>query len=266
MNKEFILYLKSVKKKKKITNEKLSVMSNVPLGTINKLFSGDTENPKMSTLSAVCKALDVSIEDTNGSAEEDGFNVRMTLKGEEAEFIQTWRKLDSYGKSLVANIINHEISRIADSAKNNSSIHSDFHTSAVITSQMKNQNQKRGRRNIYQVPLYELPVSAGSGVFLEDTTSYKIDVPKGVSYDTVDFALKIRGESMESEYFDGEVILIKKVPSVLKGELGIFNIDGEAFFKVYGGDRLISLNKKYSDILLADKNSARCLGKVVGKL
>lgn len=274
MNKEFILYLKSVKKKKKLTNEKLSYLANVPLGTINKLFSGDTENPKMSTISAVCKALDVSIEDMEGNNETDGFNVRMTLKSEEAELIQNWRKLDVHGKSLISTVMLHEAARVlietpvAAAINDDASGDSQREAVRLPMPDLKKTSQKKSAKFSagFSVPLYELPVSAGLGMLLEDTPSHNISVPKNISYEAPDFALKIRGDSMEPEYHDGEIIIIKNVPSVQKGELGIFNVDGEAFFKIFGGDRLISLNKKYSDIKLTPKNSAECIGKVIGKL
>lgn len=48
--------------------------------------------------------------------------------------------------------------------------------------------------------------------------------------------------------------------------LGIFILDGNGFFKVFGGDRLFSLNKEYGDILLKDFEDVRVAGRVIGKL
>ena len=50
------------------------------------------------------------------------------------------------------------------------------------------------------------------------------------------------------------------------GELGIFVLDGNGYFKKFGGDRLISLNEDYGDILLNGYSEIVCCGKVVGKL
>jgi hypothetical protein len=50
------------------------------------------------------------------------------------------------------------------------------------------------------------------------------------------------------------------------GELGIFLLDGCGFFKVYGGDTLISLNPEYGPILLKEFANVQCKGRVVGKL
>lgn len=48
------------------------------------------------------------------------------------------------------------------------------------------------------------------------------------------------------------------------GEIGIFIINGEGFIKKYGGDRLISLNDDYEDIMLSENNFNKYCGKVLG--
>ena len=49
--------VKQVKKDKGITNEALSEASGIPLGTLGKLLSGFTEEPKLSTAVAIAEAL-----------------------------------------------------------------------------------------------------------------------------------------------------------------------------------------------------------------
>jgi phage repressor protein C with HTH and peptisase S24 domain len=71
---------------------------------------------------------------------------------------------------------------------------------------------------------------------------------------------------MEPKYHDGDILLVEETESVDIGELGIFILDGNGYFKKYGGDRLISLNEEYGDILLKDYAEAVCCGRVVGKL
>ena len=71
---------------------------------------------------------------------------------------------------------------------------------------------------------------------------------------------------MEPKYRDGDVLLVEECESVEYGELGIFMLDGEGYFKKFGGDRLISLNPEYSDIMLENFEDIACCGKVIGKL
>ena len=40
--------LKLLKEKRKLTNQQLSDLSGVPVGTINRILSGQTDNPRLS--------------------------------------------------------------------------------------------------------------------------------------------------------------------------------------------------------------------------
>ena len=53
----------SAEKEKKLTNEELSVLSGVPKGTIDKITSGATKDPKLETLKALARVLDCSLSD-----------------------------------------------------------------------------------------------------------------------------------------------------------------------------------------------------------
>ena len=64
----------------------------------------------------------------------------------------------------------------------------------------------------------------------------------------------------------GIILLIETADSVEVGELGIFILDGDGYFKIYGGDCLISLNPEYGKIMLKDFDEVACIGKVRGKL
>lgn len=56
-----IEYIKEVKKQKGLTNEDLSKLSGVPLGTLNKILSGHTPDPQFETVKAICRALGISL-------------------------------------------------------------------------------------------------------------------------------------------------------------------------------------------------------------
>ncbi len=120
-----------------------------------------------------------------------------------------------------------------------------------------------GRRAVL---LYDLPVSAGTGVFLDDSVGTEIFIPDAPRTQEADFALRIAGDSMEPKYHAGDVLLVQNCENVEEGELGIFMLDGNGYFKKYGGDRLISLNPAYPPIMLKDFEETACFGRVVGKL
>lgn len=55
--------LKLMKKNSGKTNKHISEESGVPLGTVNKLFAGQTRDPKIDTLSAIVHCLGYTLDD-----------------------------------------------------------------------------------------------------------------------------------------------------------------------------------------------------------
>lgn len=51
------------KKKLGITTEELSKQSGVPVGTLNKILSGATKDPKLETLKAIARVLGLTLND-----------------------------------------------------------------------------------------------------------------------------------------------------------------------------------------------------------
>ncbi len=110
-------------------------------------------------------------------------------------------------------------------------------------------------------------VSAGRGFDLSGDDDWEeIEIPDTHEARKADYALTIQGDSMEPIYYDGDIVLVKKQDAVEIGQVGIFVLDGSGFIKKYNGDRLISLNEKYDDILLEDYNDCRCDGRVIGRV
>jgi len=111
---------------------------------------------------------------------------------------------------------------------------------------------------------------AGSWQQISDTSQYGDDGEyvetdaKGV------FALRVRGESMETEFHEGDIIIINPH---LKPEhndyVVVSNEQGEATFKQlkkYGKTRVLHpLNPKYDDIELSREIEYRIIGVVVEK-
>ncbi len=112
-------------------------------------------------------------------------------------------------------------------------------------------------------------VSAGTGFELDEGDNWEtIEIPDTPDARRADFAITIKGNSMEPIYFDGDIVLVKQQPAVELGEIGIFDIEDNGYIKKYGGDRLISLNAEYDDIILSDYDEERihCFGKVIGRV
>lgn len=258
----YIDRIKTIKSEKKITNDALSEMTGIPLGTLSKILAGISDSPKLSNIVAICDALDCSLDYILTGIPENTNNY--TLEESEMTLIENYRKLDKHSRELVSLVINKEAERANDSGLDMRARTSRTQGRAVILGRdsMK-QAAGLGKRKI---SLFDLPVSAGTGVFLTDTESVTISIPSTAQTEGADFALRIKGNSMEPKYKDGDILLVEECESVEYGELGIFILDGDGYFKKYEGDRLVSLNPDYAPILLKNFDETSCCGRVIGKL
>ena len=132
--------------------------------------------------------------------------------------------------------------------------------------ELEEQNKTQEDEVYYNyVPFYGY-ASAGTGQPIYDTPVETIKV-KG--YEPMhDLALLTSGDSMEPLYKNGDVIFINKTPEVQNGQIGVFILDGECFVKKLridedGTVRLVSLNKKYKDIIINEYSNFTVVGKVV---
>ncbi|CEJ74256.1 DNA-binding protein [[Clostridium] sordellii] len=94
-----------LKKEQGLTNEELSIKSGVPLGTLSKITSGITKDPKLETLKSIAKVLNCSLDDF-----DDNTNSYVLSKQDEINLIEKYRQLDTHGKKLINTIIAFELS------------------------------------------------------------------------------------------------------------------------------------------------------------
>ena len=113
------------------------------------------------------------------------------------------------------------------------------------------------------IRLYDEPVAAGSGYFLDSEAYEEIEVDDTVPGDA-DFAVRVSGDSMEPRFIDGQIVFIRKQQTLAVGEVGIFEMNGDAYIKKLGQSRFISLNPRYKPIMLGEFDSVHVFGKVVG--
>lgn len=267
---DYIARIKKIKSERKITNEKLSELTGIPLGTLSKIMAGISDSPKLSNMVLIAAALGCSL-DYIVSGTPDNTN-NYTLSEEEISLMEDFRQLDKHGKELVYMVARKELDRIGVISVNTDvpagQKNDQLQKTAIILPSPIIDVTKAVASDFARktVLLYDLPVSAGPGVYLDDSTCDEISIPDNERTASTDFALRIRGNSMEPKYRDGDILLVEDTDSVEIGELGIFILDGNGYFKKFGGDRLISINSEYGDILLRDYAEAVCCGRVVGKL
>lgn len=137
---------------------------------------------------------------------------------------------------------------------------------ALAEASMKELTDDGQQAETIYIEMYNLPVSAGAGVYLDGYDKDMIEVESTNLTEKANFALKISGNSMEPKYRDGDIVLISSQPCIDIGDVGIFILNGEGYIKQFGGDRLISLNKRYDDVIINEDDDFYCKGKVIGKL
>lgn len=88
------------KKKLNLTTEELSEKSGVPVGTLNKILSGATKDPKLETLKAIAKVLGLTLNDFDD--ENSGIHTIAAHKEGENFTPDELAKIEEYKKLLLA--------------------------------------------------------------------------------------------------------------------------------------------------------------------
>ncbi len=220
-----------------LTQPKLAELLGVSKGTIGNYETGISKpnEPILIRMFGVLKcdanylyADDIAIDNIGG--------IRLTP--EEQTYIKKYRQLDTYGQKAVDTLIDIELDRCTEQGD-------------------------ADRSNLIQICYISAPVSAGFGDMLEDFENReKMYVTYTEESRKADFMLKVDGDSMRPKFNDGDYILIRKQPAVEVGQIGIFAHNGNGYVKKFGGDRLISLNPKYDDIMV--NGDTICFGLVLG--
>ena len=228
-----------------LTQKQLAKELGIAGTTVTGYEKGNSE-PNVNTIG---KIMDILHVDANFLWQDEmnahgGFPSQ--LQYQELEFLKKYRTLDEYGKDVVNTILEKELYRTNQQQS----------VEYTINPEMSDM--------VRELPLYYMPVSAGSGNYL-DTTDFELIQVADIAYASkADFAVRISGDSMEPRFSTGDIILVQEQSAVEPGELGIFILNGDSLFKVFGGDRLISLNKDYGDRLIGPDDSFYCKGKVLG--
>ena len=117
---------------------------------------------------------------------------------------------------------------------------------------------------LYSYDYYDHAASAGTGQYLNDVRVERIELPVDVD---ADFVIPIKGDSMEPDYHDGDLVFIQTSVDLNDGVIGVFNYNGEAYIKqlVIDEDQayLHSLNPEYKDMPITPETDFRIIGEVV---
>ena len=163
------------------------------------------------------------------------------FNSEEIDHIKKYRSLDNHGRKIIDYCLNEEYDR-------------------CVAAQTEQEEPE-----IISIKFAHLPASAGTGIDLSEENYSSLKVKANDLTRSADFAVRVSGDSMEPTYNDGDILLVEQLPINI-GDIGIFILNGDGYVKEFGGDRLISHNKKYPDIKLSEHDVIMCPGRVIGVL
>jgi len=142
---------------------------------------------------------------------------------------------------------------------------------AYAERQLEEQNEEETKGNevseviqLYSYDYYDHPASAGTGQYLNDVRVERIELPVDIDSD---FVIPIKGDSMEPDYHDGDLVFIQTSVDLNDGVIGVFNYNGDAYIKQLVIDKeqayLHSLNPSYKDMPITPETDFRIIGEVV---
>ncbi|MCL2248644.1 MAG: transcriptional repressor LexA [Oscillospiraceae bacterium] len=110
-------------------------------------------------------------------------------------------------------------------------------------------------------------IAAGEPIFADEDFNYYVECGAEIK---ADFALRVKGDSMiNARIHDGDIVFVRKQPTVNQGEIAVVLIDDEATlkrFRQYGNHVVLQAeNPAFSDIEfeLGEDVNIRILGKAV---
>lgn len=125
-------------------------------------------------------------------------------------------------------------------------------------------------RDIQKLMFFERSLAAGIG----DPSEFDDDgIPMYVYSDSLtghaDCVFTVNGDSMEPDYSDGSMVLVRRISDtgdLEPGDVGAFMIDNELYIKEYQPDGLHSYNPAYPVMRFCEFENVYLIGQVVGTL
>lgn len=235
---EIYKILESIMEKQKMSVADIARACNLPDSTVRGIISRKQKSIALEVAFKLSRGLNVSLATLNGEP-----STPLEVSPQEMTHIKKYRTLDGYGKTMVDTVLDLECKRYEE---------------------YKAAQTEYDECHIIEMPSYLQTASAGYGNWLEEAEEITITVPDTPMTRQADFAIRVSGDSMEPKYSDGDLVFVKKQDDIEVGEYGIWIVDGDAYIKKRGVDRLISLNHQYPDVEQGE--NVHCVGKVIGKL
>ena len=230
--------IKTFRKSAGFTQDELAKRLNTTKQTISRYEKGDRK-ANQDMLFELCDIFGVSIDDFFPSQNE-------TLQSPPTSSIQTiYDELNPPRQVKVLNYAKRQLN------------------------EQKNEEETKGNEvseaiQLYSYDYYDHPASAGTGQYLNDVRVERIELPVDID---ADFVIPIKGDSMEPDYHDGDLVFIQTSVDLNDGVIGVFNYNGDAYIKQLVIDKeqayLHSLKPSYKDMPITPETDFRIIGEVV---
>lgn len=255
--------INAIKKEKGLTNAQIAQLSGITLSTLDKITSGVNTNPKLDTLQAICGVLGCTLNDF---VDYPTAKTAPLYTSEAMKLADDFdHRMDAWGQKAVRGVADTEIARYKEEQAARETAEQPEPPKKVKMPKVK----KRG--SMVEIRVYDQPAAAGLGNYLDDPDYHMEYYPEDVIHPYADFGVLIDGDSMEPKVHDGGTVFVEAMQSIEPGQIGIFVLNGKSYCKKLAVDhgkrqiRLVSLNKKYEDIIVGEFDSFRTLGRVRGQ-
>lgn len=230
--------IKTFRKSAGFTQDELAKRLNTTKQTISRYEKGDRK-ANQDMLFELCDIFGVSIDDFFPSQNE-------TLQSPTTSSIQTI--YDELNPPRQVKVLNYAKMQLNEQ-ENEEEIKGNEVSEAI---------------QLYSYDYYDHPASAGTGQYLNDVRVERIELPVDID---ADFVIPIKGDSMEPDYHDGDLVFIQTSVDLNDGVIGVFNYNGDAYIKQLVIDKeqayLHSLNPSYKDMPITPETDFRIIGEVV---
>ena len=230
--------IKYLRKSAKMTQNDLAKILGTTKQTISRYEKGERK-ANQDILFTLCDVFNVSIDDffppiSTKEAPETSQNDRDELL---EELTTNYTKLDKQRKNKLVDASRELVEEMTASVE----------------------------EELFEYHVYE-KLSAGIGTaYFEDRNYDTVYFDEEIDHDLASW---VYGDSMEPDYLNGSVALIKGTGFDYDGAIYAVDWDGQSYIKkVYkekDGLRLVSLNKKYADKFAPYDEEPRIIGKIVG--
>ncbi len=224
--------IRTRRKQSGMNQEELGAKVNVGKNAVGAWESGRSR-PDLSSVPVICEALGLSLDDFYGVRR------KAPQKQEIPEsFATRYNALTEYHRQIVL----REMDALLEMQK----------------------AEKPAKRRFIRLFRNDLSACAGPSFAIGETRGEPVWIEETSLTVQADEMIRVSGDSMEPEYHDGDLVLVRHGASLRPGEIGIFTNGDAGYIKIYQRDGLHSLNPAYPTIVFSEGDDVRCIGKVLG--